>query len=236
MLISLLPKYVLNILLMTMNMLMTKILTNSSSVNIRVDGETIQHVQEYIYLGQVVSFQARQEKEITRRTENAWKSYWSMKELFKGDLPMSLKRRLMDMCILPILTYGAQTWSLTNTQKSDLKVCQRAMERSMLGIKLTDRVRNTVLRSKTLIADVAQKAAQLKWDWAGHVCRMPSDLWAYKSQNWFPEMITRGRGRPRRRWRDELDGFTTNWPELAQDRDEWRKRREAFAQDWDSIG
>ena len=96
-----------------------------------------------------------------------------MKELMKGNLPMLLKRKLMDMCILPILTYGSQTWSLTNIQKSKLKVCQRAMERSILGVKLTDRVRNTTLRSKTQIVDVAIKAAKLKWDWAGHVCRMP---------------------------------------------------------------
>ncbi|XP_063362833.1 uncharacterized protein LOC134651663 [Cydia amplana] len=55
------------------------------------------------------ALEARQGKEVDRRTENAWKSYWSMKHLMKGDLPLSLKRRLMDMCILPVLTYGAQT-------------------------------------------------------------------------------------------------------------------------------
>ena len=38
------------------------------------------------------------------RVENAWKSYWSMKSLMKGDLPLSLKHNLIDMCILPILT------------------------------------------------------------------------------------------------------------------------------------
>ncbi|KAJ8715750.1 hypothetical protein PYW07_010232 [Mythimna separata] len=219
-----------------MNMSKTKIMTNSSKRTISVDGENVQYVQEYIYLGQVVSFQARQDKEIARRTENAWKSYWSMKELFKGNLPLSLKRKLMDMCILPILTYGAQTWSLTNIQKSKLKVCQRAMECSILGVKLTDRIRNTILRSKTQIIDVAQKAAQLKWDWAGHVCRMPIERWASKTQGWCPETARRGRGRPRRRWRDDLDVFLENWQEVAQSRERWKEWREAFAQQWDSTG
>ncbi|KAJ8714787.1 hypothetical protein PYW08_004768 [Mythimna loreyi] len=219
-----------------MNMSKTKVMTNSSKRSIHVGGENIQYVQEYIYLGQVVSFQARQEKEITRRIENAWKSFWSMKELLKGTLPMSLKRKLMDMCILPILTYGAQTWSLTNIQKSKLKVCQRAMERSILSVKLTDHVRNTTLRSKTQIVDVAQKAAQLKWDWAGHVCRMSSELWARKTQDWCPDTATRGRGRPRRRWRDDLDVFLGNWNDMASDRDKWKEWREAFAQQWDSTG
>ncbi|XP_063629940.1 myrosinase 1-like [Cydia splendana] len=32
--------------------------------------------------------------------------------------------------------------------------------------------------------DVAQKAAKLKWDWAGHVCRMQDDLWAKLTTDW----------------------------------------------------
>ena len=109
-----------------------------------------------------------------------------MGDLMKGDLPLRYKHRLMDMCILPVLTYGAQTWSLTNLQKSALKVCQRAMERSILGVKLMDKIRNTDLRSRTKIADVGTKASTLKWDWAGHVCRMPKESWAKSSTSWIP--------------------------------------------------
>jgi endonuclease/exonuclease/phosphatase family metal-dependent hydrolase len=221
---------------LTMNMSKTKLMTNSTARRIEINGESIAYVQEYLYLGQIVSFQARQEKEVERRTENAWRTYWSMKHLMKGDLPISLKRRLMDMCILPILTYGAQTWSLTLSQKSKLGVCQRAMERSILGVKLMDRIRNTTLRSKTQIIDVARKAAKLKWDWAGHVCRMPSELWAKTATEWQPDNSKRRRGRPRRRWRDEIDSFLKDWPEAARDRDAWKRRGEAFAQQWDTIG
>ena len=81
------------------------------------------------------------------------------------------------MCILPTLTYGAQTLSRLR-QKSALGVCQRAMERIILGVKLTDRIRNSMLRYKTQIADDGQTAAKLKWKWAGHICRMPEALWA----------------------------------------------------------
>ena len=51
------------------------------------------------------------------------------------------------------LTYGAPTWSLTESQKFRLGVCQRAMERSILGIKRSDRIRNTTLRFKTGITE-----------------------------------------------------------------------------------
>lgn len=68
-----------------------------------------------------------------------------------------------------MLRYGAQTWSLTLQQKSRLEDCQRAMERSILGVRISNRVRNKVLRAKTKITDV--ESCSLKWDWAGHVYR-----------------------------------------------------------------
>ena len=108
-------------------------------------------------------------------------------------------------------------------QMSRLRVCQRAMERSILNVKLTDRIRNTILRSRTQIADVAHKAARLKWDWAGHVCRMPLQLWARIAQEWSPETARRGRGRPRRRWRDALDAFHANYREEVQHRQKWKE-------------
>ena len=85
----------------------------------------------------------------------------------KGNVPLSLKRKLIDMCILPILTYGPQTWSLTESQMTKLKVRQRVMEPSVLGIRFSDRIRNTLIHSKTGIADVGIKTASLKW--AGRV-------------------------------------------------------------------
>ncbi|XP_061723682.1 uncharacterized protein LOC133529896 [Cydia pomonella] len=88
-----------------------------------------------------------------------------------------------------------------------------------------DRIRNTTLRSKIRIADVGTKTVRLKWDWAGHVCRMHSDRGASIATKWMPQ-VKRGRGRPRLRWRDDLDTFFSNWPEIAQQRELWRYHEE----------
>ncbi|KAI5642043.1 hypothetical protein NE865_05735 [Phthorimaea operculella] len=89
--------------------------------------------------------------------------------------------------------------------------------------------------SKAGIIHVGKKSARLKWDWAGHVCRMHPDTWAILATKWIPQDGRRRRGRPRRRWRDDIDAFLQNWQSEAQDRDEWRNRGEAFAQQWDTI-
>lgn len=90
-----------------------------------------------------------------------------MKTLMKGNLPLCHKRKLINMCILRKLMYGAQTWPLTNQQRYTLEVCQRTMERSILGLRLADRFRNSSIRHGTGIKDIIKKAAKLKWDFLG---------------------------------------------------------------------
>uniref|UniRef100_A0A2H1WII8 SFRICE_034169 n=1 Tax=Spodoptera frugiperda TaxID=7108 RepID=A0A2H1WII8_SPOFR len=94
------------------------------------------------------------------------------------------------------------------------------MERSILGVRLSDRLRNTTLRSMTKIIDVGHKAASLKWNWAGHVCRMSDEGWVKLTTEWSPLNVHRRRGRHRRRWRDELDIYDKDWPQNALNREE----------------
>ena len=44
------------------------------------------------------------------------------------------------------------------------------------------------------------------------------------------------RGRPRKRWRDDLDVFMRDWPEKAIQRKEGKDMGEISAQHWDKIG
>ena len=43
-------------------------------------------------------------------------------------MPMRLKRKAFNECILPVMTYGCETWSLSNTQLKKLVTTQRKME------------------------------------------------------------------------------------------------------------
>ena len=58
-------------------------------------------------------------------------------------------------------------------------MCQRKMERKLLGLSLKDRVPNTRIREITKLDDVAQRASRLKWKWGGHVARLQNTSWAY---------------------------------------------------------
>ncbi|KAJ4442626.1 hypothetical protein ANN_04215 [Periplaneta americana] len=96
-------------------------------------------------------------------------------------LPENLKLRsgVMNSCILPVLLYGAQTWSLTERERDMLRKCQREMERRMLNITLRYRLRNEDIRSQTHLNDAAKTAEKLKKKWAGHVMRFNASWWTH---------------------------------------------------------
>ena len=59
---------------------------------------------------------------------------------------------------------------------------------------------------------------------AGHVARMKNDRWAKITTEWIPRERSRGRGKPKRRQRDEIEEkIGATWMQRAQDRVEWRK-------------
>ncbi|GBP92005.1 Putative uncharacterized transposon-derived protein F52C9.6 [Eumeta japonica] len=103
------------------------------------------------------------------------------------------------------------------------------MERSMVGIKRKDKVRNSNIRSKTKVQDITLKIRRQKWKWAGHMIR-GKDKWSKIITQWYPRDGKRKRGRPQRRWDDDIRQVAgTTWGRVAIERREWRRLEEAFA-------
>lgn len=201
-------------------------MTNSTKEKIIVVKDDIEYVDEYIYLGQLISPVNQHDKEIDRRICNTWKRYWSLKEITKNEtIPMSTKSKLYNTCILPCLTYGCQTWPATRKTDQKLVVCQRSMERSMLSIKRKDRWRASQIRKLTKIDDVIEKIKKLKWNWTGHIMRTYPEKWTNAVMEWYPRNGKRKKGRQIKRWEDDLP---KGWRRLSRDRDKWRGLGEAY--------
>ncbi|CAH2245995.1 jg13359 [Pararge aegeria aegeria] len=63
---------------------------------------------------------------------------------------------VFEQCVLPMMTTGSETWSLTMGLIRRLRVTQQAMERAMLGVSLRDQIRNGEIRRRTRFTDTAQ--------------------------------------------------------------------------------
>lgn len=213
-----------------MNKLKTKAMTNSSRETLIVNGSEIEYVQEYTYLGQVISPKDLTTKEMEIRIGNAWKRYWTYKEIMKSkEMSVNIKRKLYNTCILPVLTYGCQTWALTKEHYRKLEVCQRSMERSMLNKKKLDKIRNTTIRKITKLENISYTVRKNKWRWTGHTMR-GAEKWSKIVTNWYPTYKKRNRGRQFKRWEDEIKSFAGPlWSRTTEDREQWRKLEEAYA-------
>lgn len=210
----------------------TKIMTNSKTVPIVIANAPIEYVHEYIYLGKQTSFKkSRHRDELSRRVNIAWNKFWSLKEVLKSNLPVRLKKQVLDSCILPSLSYASQTWIFNKFTRNKIVTTQRAMERSTLKLKLKHKRTNRDIRNTTKVIDALHHCKMLKWKWAGHVSRMDGDRWTKRITTWNGPSGKRSRGRPMERWLDEISKIAgNNWTEKAIDRDRWRKMEEAFTQ------
>ena len=97
-------------------------------------------------------------------------------------LPMSLKWKVFNQCVLPAMTYGCQTWSLTKALVKKLEMSQQAMERKMFHVELKDRFCNTITRQRSRVTDIVQYVTNTKWKWAGHIAWMKDNRWTVRSR------------------------------------------------------
>lgn len=143
-----------------MNLEKTKVMTNGpQKLPIYINNTKIEYVNEYLYLGQLISPIDLTTKEIERRIGHAWRTYWSLKDIMKSTvMSMAIKRKLFNTCILPVFTYGCQTWALTKAHIKKLEVCQNSMERSMLGKKRSDRIRIKTIKRNTKLKDMTRQS------------------------------------------------------------------------------
>ena len=66
--------------------------------------------------------------------------------------------------------------------------------------------------------------------WAGHIARMSNTGWAKITSEWTPREGKRVRGRPKRRWRDNIEEVgSSHWMRVAQNQSAWREFLRSFA-------
>src|SRR3984885_11701661 len=89
-----------------------------ATISIIIDGEEIEQVKEFCYLGSLISSDAKCHKEIRRRIAKGKKAFAKRKELLRGGLNKTLKKRMVKTLIWSVTLYGAETWTMTRHQKA----------------------------------------------------------------------------------------------------------------------
>ena len=139
--------------------------------------------------------------------------------------------RIYKTLIRPVVVYGSETWTLTKSNERALRIFERKVIRRIWGaVREDDGWR---MRSNREIEDILEREDIVRFiksrriDWLGHTKRM--------AENRMPKRILgetiiggRGRGRPRRRWmQDVIEDLRkmriAGWWQEAMNRQRWRQ-------------
>ena len=103
----------------------------------------------------------------------------------------------------------------------------------MLDLKLQDKIPCSEIGRRAKIIDIIEYTLKQKWKWAGHIARMKDNRWTKRCTEWQPRRGKRSRGRPSRRWQDDItvrEG--TTWIRKATDRHQWKTLMEGYILQW----
>ena len=94
---------------------------NSPKINIAIDGQQIEQVTSYMYIGSLITEHGRSENEIKRRITIARTTFTNMRTLLSCQgINLKTKLRPIKCYIWPTLFYGAETWTITKSLLSRL--------------------------------------------------------------------------------------------------------------------
>ena len=117
-----------------MNKSKTKVMMEAD-IPLYVNNTQIENVESYVFQGQRYSTRDKnQDKETQRRILSRRRAFAKHRDIFKGNTGVCLEKQIYNSCVLPAMTYGAETRTLTTHAKKKLGAAKTMTERSMLNI------------------------------------------------------------------------------------------------------
>ena len=201
----------------------------TSTSPIMLEGEALEEVESFVYLGSMVDKQGGTDADVKIRIGKARAAFQQLKNVWvSNNLGSKLKVRIFNTMVKPVLLYGAETWRTTAVNLTRIQSFINNCLRRILRIHWPENISNRELWQRTKQKPIEEEILQKRWRWIGHTLRKPASNTTRQALKWNPQG-KRKRGRPRNTWRRELDadikkiGHEWNILEkLAQDRDAWR--------------
>ena len=198
-------------------------------VNLR--GQHLEDVNNFIYLGSSINGACNVDVELNRRTALASSAFSQLSKVWRNrNIRLPVKMRIYNACVLPVFSYGSETWQLTEKQEKKLDVFDQRCLRRILRVRWQQRVSNAEIRRRSQQEALSVKTRKARLRWFGHVSRMEGGRITKQAMEWRPRSGQRRRGGQRMTWQRTVEGdlerMSTTWTEagrLAKDRRGWKE-------------
>ena len=171
--------------------------------NIQLQGERIKQSSSFVYLGSLITQDARCNKEVEKRILIAKNAFNNMKTLLtNNNVGIQTRVRALKAYVWSTLTYGSETWTLSTYLKNKIKAAEMWFYRRILRVSWVDRVTNEeILRrvgqGRALLGEIRRR----QMEFLGHLIR--GEGMEYRCLTGMIEG-RRARGRQRKKFVDSI--------------------------------
>ena len=170
--------------------------------NLTVQGETVEVVEKFQYLGMLIHESCSSSLEIRRRIELARSAFGGLEEgIWKSRIALRTKVRLYSTYVVPVLLYGSETWAPTKSEERRINAFGWKCLRHICGVRWSDFIPNVEIQRRTGALPLSTIIQRRRLSLFGHIIRMPkgSDVRSLLVAR-VPVEWKRPRGRPRTSW------------------------------------
>ena len=201
-------------------------------IKIMLRGEDLEVKEQFKYLGSLLSSDAKIDDEIRKRVNSAMSFYQLVRKLLWDEgFPKRCKVLMYKSYFVPILTYGAVTWTLGGLQEQRIEAAEMKFLRSIAGVTKMDKIRSKEIRKRLGVEQLSYKIGKERLRWFGHMKRMdegriPRREYEKSSQAGVKRRV----GRPRDRWARQIQCDVEDRNEVWEcvREEQWWKNREVW--------
>ena len=129
--------------------------------------------------------------------------------VMKRELSKKAKLSIFKADFVPILTYGHESWRMTERGRSQMQASKMRFLQKIEGVTLFNKVRSSEIRKSLNIEPLLLRIKRSQLRWFGHVSRMPPERLPKQA------LLAKANGRrplrrPRTRWADCIEDLGWN--------------------------
>ncbi|XP_070207994.1 uncharacterized protein [Littorina saxatilis] len=150
----------------------SKVLRTNATANttpLTLDGEALQEVDNFTYLGSIVDKQGGTDVDVRVRIGKARAAFLQLKNVWaSADLSINTKLRIFNTTVKSVLLYGAETWRTTVAITRKIQTFINTCLRRILRTRWPDTISNKGLWQRTKQLSVEQDILQRRFRWIDH--------------------------------------------------------------------
>ena len=161
-----------------LNIQKTKIMASGPIASWQIDGETVETVTDFIFLGSKITADGGRSHEIKRRLLFGRKAMTNLDSLLKSrDITLPTKVHLVKAMVFPVVRYGCESWTIKKVEHQRIDAFELQCWRRFLRVPWTARRSNQSIL-KEIIPGISSEGMmlKLKLQYYGHLIQRVDSL------------------------------------------------------------